>query len=74
MAVYTIIVPDEHDPGLFAFLDAIEPGASSHTLDHPDTRSGDRHINIDAVRHHRLGVTIRRVLREPSDEELNGPT
>jgi hypothetical protein len=53
---FTVEVPDESDPGDWAFvralLDAIEPGASGHCLGREYGTNADYHT------HHRLGVII----------------
>lgn len=57
LVTYVIYVPEENDPGESAFLEAIEKGASEDTLGM--MMDGTGHIN--GCRHHRLGVTIRRI-------------
>lgn len=57
MTTYTITVPDDTRDLSLAFLDAIEPGASGHTLGFnidPDSHA------ILGVHHYRLGVYIRK--------------
>lgn len=60
IVTYVIYVPEENEPEghELAFLDLIEPGASSHTLGMLYDAEG----SLNGVRHYRLGTTIRRIV------------
>lgn len=63
MSRFIIDVPDEADPWIGrAVLEVVEPGSSGHTL------SFRVHENAEELRHHRLGVMIRKLISANSTD------